>query len=157
MSCISIYRIMFPNLIPNLLPNSKDWHHFVILEVVSDLTLGNTLHWKGGIVSNWLPKWLGVQISGNFAPGYPELFFEWVPGTRIFVMFPKITLKRASRHPGSGPCWHTSMNSLDLLWFTMQHIRTVPNSFQKITNLPHKFRKSFHLWNQMYILHYQIQ
>ena len=58
---------------------------------------------------------LGVQISGNFAPGYPELFFERVPGTQIFVMFPKITLKRASRHPGSGTCWHTSMNSLDLL------------------------------------------
>ena len=37
---------------------------------------------------------LGVQISGNFAPGYPELFFERVPGTRIFVMFPKITLKK---------------------------------------------------------------
>ena len=47
---------------------------------------------------------IGVQISGNFAPGYPELLFERVPGTRIFVMFPKVTLKRVSRHPGSGTC-----------------------------------------------------
>ena len=40
-----------------------------------------------------VPYGLRVQISGNFAPGYPELFFERVPGTRIFVMFAKITLK----------------------------------------------------------------
>ena len=66
---------------------------------------------------------LGVQISGNFAPGYPELFFERVPGTRIFVMFPKITLKRASQHSGSGTCWHTSMNSLDLLCSTFEQCR----------------------------------
>ena len=66
---------------------------------------------------------LGVQISGNFTPGYPELFFERVPGTRIFVIFPKITLKRASRHPGSGTCWHTSMNSLDLLCSMFEQCR----------------------------------
>ena len=26
------------NMIPNLLPNRKDWNHFMILEVVSNLT-----------------------------------------------------------------------------------------------------------------------
>ena len=66
---------------------------------------------------------IGVQISGNFAPGYPEQFFELVPGTQILVMFPKITLKRASRHPGSGTCWHTSMNSMDLLCSTFEQCR----------------------------------
>ena len=74
-------------------------------------------------IGHLVPMILGVQISGNFAPGYPELFFEWVPGTRIFVMFPKITLKRASRHPGSGTCWHTSMNSLDLLCSMFEQCR----------------------------------
>ena len=38
-------------------------------------------------------------------------------------MFPKITLKRANRHPGSGTCWHASMNSLDLLCSTFEQCR----------------------------------
>ena len=66
---------------------------------------------------------IGVQISGNSASRVPGTIFRQVPGTRIFVMFPKITLKRASRHPGSGTCWYTSMNSLDLLCSTFEQCR----------------------------------
>ena len=29
---------VFLNLVPNLLPKIKDWHHFMIFEVVSDVT-----------------------------------------------------------------------------------------------------------------------
>ena len=65
--------------------------------------------------------WVGVQISGNFAPGYPELFFKRVPGTRIFLMFPKINSKKSESAPRKRhTCWHTSMNSLDLLWSTFK-------------------------------------
>ena len=80
---------------------------------------------------HWPLYILGVQISGNFALGYPELFFERVPGTRIFVMFPKLTSKRASRHPVSGTCWHTNMNSLDLRCSTFEQCRKARINFRK--------------------------
>ena len=67
---------------------------------------------------------LGVQISGNFAPGYPELFFERVPGTRIFVIFPKITLKKSESATRKR---HMLTYQYELIGFTMQRIRTVPN------------------------------
>ena len=39
--CIRAYKhlddYVSHNLIPNSLPNGKDWHHFMILEVVFDL------------------------------------------------------------------------------------------------------------------------
>ena len=107
------------------------------------------------IISHWnlILCLVGVQILGNFASGYPELFFERVLGTRIFVMFPKLTSKRASRHPGSGTRWHTSMNSLDLLCSTFEQCRINFRKSQILEILP--FMKSnvyFALSNSIRIL-----
>ena len=67
----------------------------------------------------------GVQISGHFATGYPELFFERVPGRDSNICYvSKHNFKK--ERVGTPEAAHVdmySMNSLDLLCSTIEQCR----------------------------------